>query len=94
MSMKYFFIPICLILFVVCGCSDPSKPKSNEFVVKGKLKNTKGEIILLEELLVNKTQTIDSAKFNEDGEFYFKHTISEPGLVIGLNSPPFLLPHD
>jgi len=82
MSMKYFFIPICLILFVVWGCSDPSKPKSNEFVVKGKLKNTKGEIILLEELLVNKTQTIDSAKFNEDGEFYFKHTISEPGFYL------------
>ncbi len=80
--MRKIFIPLFLIIIAGYGCSDPLKPKSNEFVVKGKLKNTKGESIYIEELLINKTQTIDSTRFNEDGEFFFKHTITEPGFYL------------
>ena len=80
--MKKLFFPLLILLIIGYSCSDPLKPKSNEFVVKGKLKNTKGESIYLEELLIDKTQVVDSTKFNEEGEFFFKHQIKEPGFYL------------
>lgn len=71
----------CLSVFFV-SCGDSTTPDSDEFVIKGKLLNSKSEILFLDELLVNKTQTIDSTIINEDGEFFFKELIKEPGFYL------------
>jgi len=78
----YRIVIFYFILIFLFACSNKKKPDNDEFVLTGKLLNTKSETVYLEELLINKTQIIDSTKLNEEGEFFFKVKISEEGFYL------------
>jgi thiol-disulfide isomerase/thioredoxin len=61
------FALLALLIFSSCGNSK----KSPGFSLKGKLENSSGETLLLEQLSSNNPVVIDSAVINENGEFEF-----------------------
>jgi thiol-disulfide isomerase/thioredoxin len=56
-----------------CGNNKIKKEERTDFTIKGKLKNTRADIIKLEYLKIDSLKKIDSVKINDNGEFEFKH---------------------
>jgi thiol-disulfide isomerase/thioredoxin len=71
------------IMFFSCsgksGTSSNEAPETGKVVIKGKLQNSSGEMIWLQDANSQKPQTIDSTKLNENGEFEFHSTIPAKG---------------
>ncbi len=72
---------IILILAVAIGVSACNSNK-NEFEIKGTLKNTNGELLLLKLMGVNDLITVDSAVIDENGDFQFSGKIEEPNFYM------------
>lgn len=70
MSFSKFsvFLWLALALFFFCGCGNDNKPV-DEFVIHGKLKNSLGEKIVLQQLGLDSIKPVDSLQVDENGEF-------------------------
>jgi len=80
---------LCLSLLTSCG-SD-LKVGMDEFMLQGKLKNSRGELIRLQLLSVDSLSTIDSVVVDNNGAFSFKSSISEPGFyLLGTKADNFI----
>lgn len=62
---------ICLMFS--CGNKKTTKEERVDFTIKGKLKNTRADIIKFEYLKIDSLKKIDSARINDNGEFEFKY---------------------
>lgn len=67
------FFAFTLILF---SC----KNEKNKFVIVGEIENMPEQTVLLEEMGINETKVLDSAKSNSKGHFELSSTSLEPGL--------------
>lgn len=68
--------------FLSCGNNNKKKDVRNDFTIKGRLKNTRADIVKLEYLRIDSLKKIDSVKINDNGEFEFKHDIDEAGFYL------------
>jgi thiol-disulfide isomerase/thioredoxin len=75
MKLKKIFLLIPFVLVIACSTST----SSNGFELKGKLSNTHGENIYLEQLSPEAVKPVDSVKIDENGEFKITPNISETG---------------
>jgi len=86
MIKKTFFFNFSIIIFsflLLISCSNDTEIASeNEFIIKAKFENSKGEKIYLFELNVNDKVLLDSAFIDENGEISIKRKIEEPGFYI------------
>ncbi len=71
MKRLFYLIPVLIIILQSC------KDKTN-FTISGKITNAEGKMIYLEELKVNSSVLLDSAKVDNDGKFEFKGRTSFP----------------
>jgi len=67
---KIFLIPV-LVVIILSACNSHKADKNN-FVIHGKLTDSKRDSIYLKELTVKNMVSVDSTVINDDGEFYFK----------------------
>jgi len=82
MKHMLFYIASAIMFFSCSGKpGSPANgtPESGNVVIKGKLQNSSGEMIWLQDANSQKPQTIDSTKVNENGEFEFHSTIPAKG---------------
>jgi thiol-disulfide isomerase/thioredoxin len=75
-KISYSLLLVCLSVLLISSCGDSKK--SPGFSLKGKLTNSSGETLLLEQLSGNNPVLIDSAVVNENGEFEFEHIKATP----------------
>ncbi len=77
------FIIVLIILFSSCSTNhNKDKAGDDEFLIKGKITNSKGEKLYLYELNINDKILLDSAVIDENGDFLIRHKIEEPGFYI------------
>jgi thiol-disulfide isomerase/thioredoxin len=93
MNLRAWFLcslTLLLSVFIIsCGNDDQKHP--NEFVIKGKLKNSKGELFRLQLLTVDSLCPIDSAEIDDNGEFVFRAKIDVPGFyILGTGTDNFI----
>jgi len=69
---SFFYFIIIVALSLMAGCNSNEKPV-DEFIIHGKLKNTLGEKIVLQQLKIDSLKPIDSVNIDDNGEFIFKH---------------------
>lgn len=69
-------------LFIYSCSNDKTIASEDEFLIKAKFENSKGEKIFLYELNVNDKILLDSAVIDENGELIIKRKITEPGFYI------------
>lgn len=62
------------LIFISC------KNEKNKFVIVGEIENMPEQTVLLEEMGINETKVLDSAKSNSKGHFEVSSTGLEPGL--------------
>lgn len=72
--MKHFLILILITLITACQAQ-----KKEGVEIKGKLKNSNGQTIVLEHLSTTKITPLDSVKVEKDGEFELNVQIPEMG---------------
>lgn len=82
MTKLFLFIAM---FFMATACSNMMG--DNEFLVKGLIKNSKGQTIFLSEYTETGTNTIDSVKISEKGEFKLKGKTSYPKFYMLRISP-------
>ncbi len=70
--MKKFVFYSFIIASLICSCTHHKSLNPDEFVVKGKLSFTRGEIIYLKELTPENILPEDSVKIGEEGNFEFR----------------------
>jgi peroxiredoxin len=76
---------ITLIGLLLFACSD------NNFIIEGKVTNSRAEKIYLEKLELNGSTPYDSAKINNDGHFTLKGKVSHPTFfILKLNKQKFI----
>lgn len=73
---NYSFLFGLFTLIIISSCSDSKKTAG--FSLKGKLENSSGETLILEQLSSNNPVVIDSAVVNENGEFEFTNVKATP----------------
>ncbi|MEI8201820.1 MAG: TlpA disulfide reductase family protein [Bacteroidota bacterium] len=78
MYSKTTTIGLIFLLLVGAACNS-KKAGDNDFVVKGKLSNSSGGYLLLEELTPKDVIPVDSVKLGDDGSFFFRHQPKETG---------------
>lgn len=77
-------ISLIPILFVACK-------ESGEFKISGRISNASGEYIYVDELKVSSTETIDSVKINQEGEFEITGNVTFPTFfLLKLNEKNFI----
>jgi len=76
-----FLIFILLTIFIY-SCSNHKKAGKDNFVINGKLFNSKICTVTLEELTIKDRVKLDSVKIDEKGEFMFKHKLEQAGFYI------------
>jgi thiol-disulfide isomerase/thioredoxin len=76
MKLKKFTLAIPIIL--LAGCSN-TNPESKGFELKGKLSNTHGETIYLQQLLPTGLKDVDTATVDDKGEFVMTAPVTEVG---------------
>ena len=85
------FVPILFLAFLIACNSKPKTASDNNFVVNGKLSNTKKDSVYLAELTTEAIVNIDSCITDENGEFYFNIKPKETGFyVIKLKQDNFV----
>ncbi len=73
MLRKFFsFCVIAAVFVFIYGCGNNDNPV-DEFIIHGKLKNSLGEKVILQELKTDSIKPLDSVTVDENGEFTFKH---------------------
>ncbi|HNX07864.1 MAG TPA: TlpA disulfide reductase family protein [Bacteroidales bacterium] len=74
MPFRKFSVFLWLAFFLIffCGCGNHNKPV-DECVIHGKLKNTLGEKIILQQLSRDSIKSVDSIQVDENGEFTFTY---------------------
>lgn len=73
MLRKFFSFCVIAAAFVfIYGCGNDDNPV-DEFVIHGKLKNSLGEKVILQQLKTDSIKPLDSVTVDENGEFTFKH---------------------
>ncbi len=80
-------LSIPLIFLVIMVSCQSKQAGENDFVVKGKLSNSKGGFLKLEELTPKEVVTLDSVKLKEDGSFFFRYKPKEAGFYFLTLSP-------
>lgn len=65
----FAFMTLSALLF---SCGNNDKPV-DEFIIHGKLKNSLGEKIVLQQLKIDSIKPLDSTTIDENGEFNFKY---------------------
>jgi peroxiredoxin len=67
---------------LIAACSGTQTGHPDEYVIKGKLKNSKGEMIRLQVLTVDSLGTIDSMAIDDEGTFTFRGKIESAGFYL------------
>jgi thiol-disulfide isomerase/thioredoxin len=80
--MKFRLLIIAIIAVFLASCGGNKNASDNEFIISGKLMNTKKDSVYLEELTVKDAIPLDSAVINEDGEFSFKVKPKQIGFYV------------
>lgn len=80
--MKFRLFIIAIIAVFLASCGGNKKASEDEFVISGKLMNTKKDSVYLDELTVKDAVPIDSAVITEDGEFSFKVKPKQIGFYV------------
>lgn len=84
--MKKLFPIIAVLAVITFACK-----KHNGFVISGKITNTEGKYLYLDELKVSSNVPIDSVKLKKDGTFKFEGKISYPNFyLLRLNDKNFI----
>ena len=65
-----------------CTNNQDKKKERSDFTIKGKLKNTRADLIKLELLKIDSLKPIDSVRVDENGEFSFKYKLQEAGFYL------------
>lgn len=89
---KHFGFWILGVAFWLCfnGCGNGSIADTDDFQVKGKLTNSKGETLFMLDVSAREEKIIDSAKVNEKGEFIFTKKVPVKGFYsIQISSTNF-----
>ncbi len=81
-TMKKLLLFVFIFVFLFQACDNSKEADENEFVLKGRLTQSKGEMVYLDELGVDDNYPIDSVKLDDNGEFFFKKKIKEPGFYL------------
>jgi len=85
----FLLVTLSVCFFVSCGGPETGHPDS--FIIKGTLKNSKGELIRLQMLAVDSISGIDSVVIDEKGSFQFQQPIAEPGFyMLSIKSDNFI----
>ncbi len=83
---KKIFSVIIVLLFVIISCS-----KQDGFVIRGKITNSEGKYLYLDELKVMSSMPVDSVKLGKDGSFEFEGKIDYPNFyLLRLNRRNFV----
>jgi peroxiredoxin len=83
---KKIFSGIIVLLFVITSCS-----KQDGFVIRGKITNSEGKYLYLDELKVMSSMPVDSVKLGKDGSFEFEGKIDYPNFyLLRLNGRNFV----
>ncbi len=80
--MKKIFFLIAVSLFVIQACNNSNKVSEQEFLLKGKFTNSRAEMIYLVEMDVDENILVDSVQIDDNGEFFFKEKLVEPGFYM------------
>lgn len=78
MKTLHFYI-LALLVLGLSACKSADKPAKDEFVVTGKLKNFKNELVYLSELGIKDVIPLDSSVIDKEGAFLFKRKIEVSG---------------
>jgi len=76
------FLISIFFLINIFSCSNSKKANEYNFVIDGKLYNSKLGTIYLEELTIKDRVMLDSAKIDKNGEFFFKYKPKQLGFYI------------
>jgi thiol-disulfide isomerase/thioredoxin len=82
MKRVCILMSLALAVFTMVSCHNGKEAGDDEFVINGKFSNTKSDSVYLDELTVKDFKAIDSTMTNENGEFFFKVKITEPGFYV------------
>jgi len=74
---KHSYIAFIALVLIISSCK-----KHNGFVISGKITNSEGKYLYLDELKVSSSITVDSVKLERDGSFNFKGEINYPNFYI------------
>ena len=86
MIVKKLFSVILVLSVFFISCT-----KQNGFVIKGKITNSEGKYLYLDELKVSSSVPVDSVKLEKDGSFKFNGKISYPNFyLLRLNERNFV----
>jgi len=80
--LHLFNLIIITSLLISCGSNNVKKDDRHDFTIKGKLKNTRADMIKLELLKIDSLKTIDSIKINDNGEFEFNRKLDDAGFYL------------
>lgn len=80
------FIWLIILAIAIASCNEPTN-----FNIKGKVTNTKSEVIYLETLGINGTTPFDSSKIDSEGNFELHGSVSHPTFfLLKLNEQRFI----
>ena len=83
---KNIFSAIIILLVVITSCT-----KHDGFVIRGKITNSEGKYLFLDELKVSSSMPVDSVKLGKDGSFEFQGKIDYPNFyLLRLNGRNFV----
>jgi thiol-disulfide isomerase/thioredoxin len=77
--MKFTKITLALPIILLAGCSNTNPESTKGFELKGKLENSHGEAIYLQQLLPTGIKDLDTATIDDKGEFIVTAPITELG---------------
>jgi thiol-disulfide isomerase/thioredoxin len=77
--MKLTKVTLALPIILLAGCSNTNPESSKGFELKGKLENSHGEAIYLQQLLPTGVKDLDTATIDDKGEFSVTAPITEIG---------------
>jgi peroxiredoxin len=84
--VKKIFLAVIVLSLIFSSCK-----KHNGFVISGKITNSEGKYLYLDELKVSSSIPVDSVKLEKDGSFRFKGEISYPNFyLLRLNERNFI----
>jgi peroxiredoxin len=83
-------ILFAFIFLISCGTGQKGHP--DEFVIKGSLKNSHGEKIMLQQLCIDSLSNMDSAIVDEQGTFSFREKADASGFyLLGTGKQNFII---
>jgi peroxiredoxin len=86
LMVKKIFLAVLVLSVVLSSCK-----KHNGFVISGKITNSEGKYLYLDELKVSSSVPVDSVMLERDGSFRFKGEIGYPNFyLLRLNQRNFI----